>query len=196
MLVPKKNRLAVYSFLFKEGVLVVKKDSTMNKHPDIEAPLLHVNKLLSSLASRNFVREQFNWRYHYWFLTNEGIEYLRDYLHIPTDTVPATLKKSTKVQPPPSFGRSLERGGGRGGRGRGRGRGGGDRDDYRGPKKDGSAPRDFNPEFDGGRPRFDGERGRGRGGRGGFRGRGRGRGRGGAPGAGGAQGGAPAAAEE
>jgi len=185
MLVSKKTRVAIYSYLFKEGVLVVKKDFSMNKHPEIEAPLLHVNKLMLSLASRNYVREQFNWRYHYWFLTNEGIEYLRDYLHIPTDTVPATLKKSTKPQPAPSFGQrsSGERGGRGRGRGRGRGGAGGDRDDYRG-KKDGSAPRDFNPEFESGRPRFDGERGRGRG-RGTFRGgRGRGRGRGGAVGAG------------
>ena len=28
------------------------------------------------------------------FLTNEGVEYLRDYLHLPADIVPATMKKS------------------------------------------------------------------------------------------------------
>ena len=36
------------------------------------------------------------------FLTDEGIEYLREYLNLPSEIVPATLKKST---------RPLERGG-------------------------------------------------------------------------------------
>ena len=30
------------------------------------------------------------------FLTNEGIEYLREYLNLPADVVPATLKKSAR----------------------------------------------------------------------------------------------------
>ncbi len=30
------------------------------------------------------------------FLTDEGIEYLREYLNLPSDIVPATLKKSTR----------------------------------------------------------------------------------------------------
>jgi len=30
------------------------------------------------------------------FLTDEGIEYLRDYLNLPSEIVPATLKKSTR----------------------------------------------------------------------------------------------------
>lgn len=104
MLVPKKNRLAVYSYLFKEGVIVTKKDHTMTKHPQIEVPNLHVCKLMQSLRSREVVKEQFNWQYLYYTLTDKGIEYLREYLHVSEDTVPATLKKSTKVQPPPSFG--------------------------------------------------------------------------------------------
>ena len=36
MLIPKKNRIAIYEYLFKEGVLVAKKDSNAPKHPDIE----------------------------------------------------------------------------------------------------------------------------------------------------------------
>ena len=32
-------------------------------------------------------------QWYYWYLTNEGIEYLRDYLHLPIEIVPATLKK-------------------------------------------------------------------------------------------------------
>eukprot|EP00697_Spironema_sp_BW2_P004578 gnl/Spiro4/16218_TR8709_c0_g1_i1.p2 gnl/Spiro4/16218_TR8709_c0_g1~~gnl/Spiro4/16218_TR8709_c0_g1_i1.p2 ORF type:complete len:194 (-),score=84.51 gnl/Spiro4/16218_TR8709_c0_g1_i1:105-686(-) len=183
MIIPKKNRLAIYSFLFKEGVLVTSVDIFARKHLQLEVPNLQVIKLMQSLKSRNYVKERYNWRYLYYFLTNEGIEYLRETLHISGETVPNTLKKSEKVQPPPSF---ASRGGGDddSGRGRGRGRGGfrggrgrGGRDEYRGAKKlDDGAPADFDPSFDSGR-------GRGRG-RGGFRGRGRGgAGRGGRGGA-------------
>lgn len=180
MLVPKKNRLAVYTYLFKEGVIVAKKDHTMQKHGQVEVPNLHVVKLLQSLKSKGLVKEIFSWRWFYYTLTNEGIDYLRDYLHVSADTVPATLKKPTKPQPAPSFG-SQSRGGGRGGRGgrggggRGGGRGGfrGDRDGYRGPPKSAGAPGDFNPEFSGGRGGGCG------GGRGGGRGGGAPRGRGG-----------------
>ena len=162
MLVPKKNRLAIYSYLFKEGVLCAKKDVSRVKHPQIEVPNLQVLKLMQSLCSRGYVKENFSWQYFYYSLTNEGIEYLREYLHVSADTVPATLKKSNKVQPPPSFGQNRDRGG----RGRGGGFGGrGGRDGYRGDKDTG-APRNFNPEY-GGR----GQSGFGRGGgRGGFRG--------------------------
>merc|ERR1719370_632937 len=33
--------------------------------------------------------EQFAWRHYYWYLTNEGIQYLRDYLHLPSEIVPS-----------------------------------------------------------------------------------------------------------
>ena len=33
MFIPKKNRIAIYSYLFKEGVCVVKKDSALPTHP-------------------------------------------------------------------------------------------------------------------------------------------------------------------
>lgn len=41
---PKKNRVAVYEYLFKEGVCVAKKDFHLAKHPDIGVPNLHVIK--------------------------------------------------------------------------------------------------------------------------------------------------------
>jgi hypothetical protein len=43
---------------------------------------------LQSLKSQGYVREQFAWRHFYWYLTNEGIEYLRNYLHLPAEIVP------------------------------------------------------------------------------------------------------------
>lgn len=44
---PKKNRVAIYEYLFKEGVLVAKKDFTAPKHPEIDVPNLHVIKALT-----------------------------------------------------------------------------------------------------------------------------------------------------
>jgi small subunit ribosomal protein S10e len=182
MLVPKKNRLAVYSYLFREGVLVTRKELLMIKHGQLEVPQLHVVKLMQSLKSRGFVKERFSWQYGYFTLTDTGIEYLRNYLHLSPEVVPQTLKKPNKPQPQPSFqsqqakafneddarrqsNRSAGRGGSRGGRG-------GNRGGYRGAKE-GGAPGNFNPEFSG-----SSGRGGGRGGAGGYRG-GRGGSRGG-----------------
>ena len=36
MLIPKKNRIAIYEYLFKEGVMVAKKDNNAPKHLSIE----------------------------------------------------------------------------------------------------------------------------------------------------------------
>ncbi|XP_030664793.1 40S ribosomal protein S10-like [Nomascus leucogenys] len=90
---PKKNRIAIYELLFKEEVTVVKKDVHMPKHLELadknNVPNLHV------MWSRGYyVKEQFAWRHFYWYLTNEGIQYLRDYLHLPLEIVPPTLRRS------------------------------------------------------------------------------------------------------
>ena len=63
-------------------------------------------KTLNSLKSRGYVKEQFAWRHYYWYLTNEGIQYLRDYLHLPPEIVPSTLKRQARAEarPRPSAG--------------------------------------------------------------------------------------------
>merc|ERR1711972_431284 len=94
MLMPKRHRSLIYEYLFKEGVLVAMKDTHLAKHPEIDVPNLHVMKALLSLKSRGYVTEQFAWRHYYWYLTNEGIQYLRDYLHLPSEIVPSTLKRA------------------------------------------------------------------------------------------------------
>jgi small subunit ribosomal protein S10e len=94
MFIPKEHRIAVFSYLFKEGVLVVKKDTKMAAHPNIEGPSnLEVLMLVKSLESRKLVRVTFNWQYNYAYLTDEGIEYLRQYLALPAEIVPATHRK-------------------------------------------------------------------------------------------------------
>ena len=101
MFISKKNRLAVYSYLFKEGTLVAKKDPYLEKHSeDVPIPNLEVICLLKTFKSKGFVTETFNWQCHYYYLTNEGIEYLRQYLSLPADIVPATLKVVAQKQRP------------------------------------------------------------------------------------------------
>ena len=97
MLMPKATRVSIYEHLFKEGVMVAKKDLRPTcKHTEVDVRNLYVVKALASLKSRGYVREQFAWRHYYWFLTNEGITYLREFLHLPPEIVPATLKRSSR----------------------------------------------------------------------------------------------------
>lgn len=56
------------------------------------------NCFLQSLKSCGYVKEQFAWRHYYWYLTNEGIQYLRDFLHLPPEIVPATLRRQTRPE--------------------------------------------------------------------------------------------------
>lgn len=67
MFMPKQHRVSIYEYLFKEGVMVAKKDFNAPKHPELETiPNLHVIKTMQSLKSKGFVKEQFAWRHYYW----------------------------------------------------------------------------------------------------------------------------------
>ena len=99
MLMPKKNRLSIYEYLFKEGVMVAKKDFHAAKHPELEnIPNLQVIKAMQSLKSRGYVNEQFAWRHYYWYLTNEGITYLRAFLHLPAEVSNIFMDKKENFQ--------------------------------------------------------------------------------------------------
>ena len=81
--------------------MVAKKDFNAPHHSALKSvPNLHVIKALQSLKSRGYVKEQFAWRHYYWYLTNSGIQYLRDYLHLPPEIVPPTLKRASKPAEP------------------------------------------------------------------------------------------------
>lgn len=74
--------------------MVVKKDTVSATHPHIEGPTnLEVLMLMKSLQSKGYVRVTFSWQYNYVYLTPEGIEYLRTYLALPAEVVPATHRK-------------------------------------------------------------------------------------------------------
>jgi small subunit ribosomal protein S10e len=161
MLMPKEDRKKIHEYLVREGVLVAKKDFDLEEHPDIPTRNLFVIKACQSLTSRGYLKTQFSWQYYYYTLTSEGLDYLREWLHLPAEIVPATHIKSQRSHLPP---RGLlgnddrgERRGGFGGRGRGGDRGDrGDRGDggYRrrggDDGKEGGAPGGFAPEFRGG----------------------------------------------
>ncbi|MQM14345.1 hypothetical protein Taro_047273, partial [Colocasia esculenta] len=161
MIIPKKNRYEICKYLFQEGVLYAKKDFNLPKHPEIDVPNLQVIKLMQSFKSREYVRETFGWMHYYWYLTNDGIEYLRTFLNLPSEIVPATLKKSAKPMPSRPFGGPGDRPPRRFDGDRPRF---GDRDGYRGGprgglgelEEKGGAPAEFQPSFRGagGRPAF------------------------------------------
>merc|ERR1711976_159535 len=111
MLIPKKDRTLISKYLFDEGVLVAKKDFN-SKHGHLPTRNLYVIKLLQSFKSKGFVNETFSWQWHYFYLNNEGIEYLREYLHLPETVVPRTLKPKKGTQRV-STGRPQDRFGGR-----------------------------------------------------------------------------------
>merc|ERR1719490_621477 len=131
MIVTKKVRKLVYKNLFNAGVLCAQKNFMIDKTlkdedgNDVTTRNLFVIKLMTSLKSRGYVKEQFNWQWYYWFITDEGIEYLRKYLNIPAEVLPKTYKQP-KVPDRPIGGGGY---GGRGGPRRGDDR---VRDAYRG----------------------------------------------------------------
>ncbi|KAK5617995.1 hypothetical protein CRENBAI_023628 [Crenichthys baileyi] len=98
MLMPMHELKAIYEVLFRDGVMVAKKDKRPQiKHPEVrEVTNLQVIRAMGSLKSRGYVRETFAWRHFYWYLTNDGIVYLRDYLHLPTEIIPASLQRVRK----------------------------------------------------------------------------------------------------
>ncbi|KAE8323753.1 Plectin/S10 domain-containing protein [Aspergillus sergii] len=144
MLIPKDDRKKIHEYLFREGVLVAKKDFE-SKHGDIDTKNLYVIKALQSLNSRGYVKTQFSWQYYYYTLTPEGLDYLREWLHLPAEVVPATHIKQQRSHAPP------------------RGMMGGEERERRGPRptreggyrrrdqeKEGAAPGEYNPNFRGG----------------------------------------------
>lgn len=156
MLIPKDSRKRIYMKLFQDGVMVAKKDFNAPRHPEFKGiPNLHVIKACQSLVSRDLLVENFAWRHFYWRLTDEGIEYLRDFLHLPENVVPSTLKAPEHERRPQPRVRQVGRRDDRT-----------SRDAYRregdeGPKKMEQPEADFKPEFRGGagRGKFQGGQG-------------------------------------
>merc|ERR1712071_611762 len=144
MLISKEIRRAIYENLFKEGVLVAEKNFNAPTHADIpNVRNLEVIKAMQSLTSKGYVKTQFSWQWYYYTLTPEGLDYLREFLHLPSEIVPQTHKKPVR---PAAAARPAGRPDGAYRPPRG-----GDRDGYRrrddGDAKEGSG--EFRPRFAG-----------------------------------------------
>ena len=127
VLVPLKDKVKIYTYFLQEGVFACKKDNT-SKNETLEIPNLHCFLVMRSLISRKFATEIFRWQWHYYFLTPEGIKYLREYLGLPGSVIPNTYKVNTENNDEEQNKEGEEGGdrreGGRRGERRGRGRGG------------------------------------------------------------------------
>ncbi|KAI3386221.1 hypothetical protein SNEBB_000628 [Seison nebaliae] len=111
MLIDKSVRKQIYQELFLNGVLIAEKKYEGNHTAKglKEIPNLVVIKALTSMKSKGYVKEQFAWRHFYWTLTNDGINYIRELLHLPDDVVPKPYQKEKRKLPSMN-----ERGGGGG----------------------------------------------------------------------------------
>lgn len=101
MVLPLAHLRLIYEQLFQDGVIVAKKDKRpQSMHPDVrEVSNLQVICAMASLKSKGFVRETFAWKHAYYYVTNEGTAYLRDYLHLPSEIVPASLQRVRRPAP-------------------------------------------------------------------------------------------------
>ena len=151
VLVPLKEKVKLYTFFLKEGVFACRKDNITNNE-NLQIPNLHCFLIMRSLVSRGMATEIFSWRWHYYFLTKKGVDYLREYLGLPANIVPNTYKLEEEEQPKEEGGEEGEEkkerrdrgerreGGERKGRGRARGGRGGRRGGRRGGEEEGGEP--------------------------------------------------------
>ncbi|XP_074936503.1 small ribosomal subunit protein eS10-like [Phalacrocorax aristotelis] len=102
MLMPLERLRAILELLFREGVLVAEKDPRPQRtHPQLPGvPNVEVLRAMASLRSRHLVRETFAWRHFYWYLTDDGIAYLRQYLRLPPEIVPLSLQRARRPAGP------------------------------------------------------------------------------------------------
>ncbi|CAO2612840.1 Putative 40S ribosomal protein S10-like [Lemmus lemmus] len=73
MLIPIKNRGAVYELPFKKEARVAEKEVHTPKHPELvnkDIPNLHGKKTMKRLMSSDCMKGEFAWRHFYWILTN------------------------------------------------------------------------------------------------------------------------------
>uniref|UniRef100_A0A8C8B3U1 Plectin/eS10 N-terminal domain-containing protein n=1 Tax=Otus sunia TaxID=257818 RepID=A0A8C8B3U1_9STRI len=103
MLMPLEHLRAILELLFREGVLVAEKDPRPRRpHPQLPGVAnVEVLRAMASLRSRRLVRETFAWRHFYWYLTDDGVAYLRRYLRLPPEIVPLSLQRPRRPAEPP-----------------------------------------------------------------------------------------------
>ena len=77
VLVSKAEKRAIFTYLLKEGVIVVRKDSYLPRHQDItDVANLKVMMIVKSLVSQGYLAQVFNWQWNYYTVTNKGVTFL------------------------------------------------------------------------------------------------------------------------
>ena len=77
VLVSRAEKRAIFTYLLKEGVIVVRKDSYLPRHQNItDVPNLKVQMIVKSLSSQGFLTQVFNWQWTYYTVTNKGVAFL------------------------------------------------------------------------------------------------------------------------
>ena len=77
VLVSKAEKRAIFLYLLKEGVVVVRKDAYLPMHQAIDGVSnLKVMMIVKSLKSQGFLSEVFNWQWAYYAVTDKGVAFL------------------------------------------------------------------------------------------------------------------------
>ena len=77
VLVSKAHKREIFSYLLREGVIVVKKDGYLPQHQHISGVSnLEVMMIVKSLKSRGYLADVFNWQWSYYTVTPPGVKYL------------------------------------------------------------------------------------------------------------------------
>ena len=101
VLVSKAERRQIFTYLLREGTIVVKKDAYLPHHQHLkEISNLRVQMIVKSLKSRGYLNEVFSWQWSYYTITKAGIAFLVKELGVSSDVVPATYKKKRPVAQP------------------------------------------------------------------------------------------------
>lgn len=77
VLVSKAEKRAIFTYLLKEGVIVVRKDAYLPRHQSItDVANLKVMMIVKSLVSQGYLAQVFNWQWNYYSVTNKGVTFL------------------------------------------------------------------------------------------------------------------------
>ena len=77
VLVSKAEKRAIFLYLLKEGVIVVRKDAYLPEHQSVTGVSnLKVMMIVKSLKSQGILSEVFNWQWSYYAVTDKGVAFL------------------------------------------------------------------------------------------------------------------------
>ena len=77
VLVSREEKRAIFTYLLREGVIVVRKDSYLPEHQHVNGVHnLKVMMTVKSLVSRGYLQQVFNWQWTYYTVTNKGVTFL------------------------------------------------------------------------------------------------------------------------